>query len=242
MASNEGEDSSQDLLNSDEGKSFKVIGGCLRSSSTFKVGRKLACKFRGTDDTERENFEAEVRRFGSFASSCHAGKSTELEGAVEREPQLVTVSSQVFPDHNEFVPQDLDEGNLESVESVDSLKALLQEERLLYQTRITDLEREKEEQAENLKLKLFNEEKEKNAWRKRFKQLEARTDKLDSELKEKNKELSDQQEQIADLMRHLETQQAIASAPDETRRELQDGKVFLVHQPKKTGRKKSRKR
>jgi len=41
----------------------------------------------------------------------------------------------------------LDEGNLESVESVDSLKALLQEERLLYQTRITDLEREKEEQV-----------------------------------------------------------------------------------------------
>lgn len=30
-------------------------------------------------------------------------------------------------------------------------------------------------------------------------------------------EVSDLQEQLADLMRHLETQQAIASAPDETR-------------------------
>jgi len=30
-------------------------------------------------------------------------------------------------------------------------------------------------------------------------------------------EVSDLEEQLADLMRHLETQQAIASAPDETR-------------------------
>lgn len=39
------------FLHSDKGKSFKVIGGCLSSSSTVKVRRKLACKFRGADDT-----------------------------------------------------------------------------------------------------------------------------------------------------------------------------------------------
>ena len=76
-----------------------------------------------------------------------------------------------------------------------------------------------------------------------FHQLEARADKLDSELKEKNKvcrvwlclqvhdfytvlvsfhsiilqEVSDLQEQLADLMRHLDAQQAIANAPDKTR-------------------------
>lgn len=38
-------------------------------------------------------------------------------------------------------------------------------------------------------------------------------------------EVSDLQEQLADLMRHLETQQAIASAPDETR---QVGRCLLV--------------
>jgi len=75
-----------------------VVSSC--SSDKFTITIHLCCIL-----SERENFEAEVRRFGSFASSCHAGKSTELEGAVEREPQLVTVSSQVFPDHNEFVPQ-----------------------------------------------------------------------------------------------------------------------------------------
>ena len=40
------------------------------------------------------------------------------------------------------------------------------------------------------------------------------TDVFDSSLIQ---EVSDLQEQLADLMRHLETQQAIASAPDETR-------------------------
>ena len=37
-------------------------------------------------------------------------------------------------------------------------------------------------------------------------------------------EVSDLQEQLADLMRHLETQEAISSAPDETR---QVGKRYL---------------
>ncbi|KAJ7388720.1 hypothetical protein OS493_035998 [Desmophyllum pertusum] len=57
-------------------------------------------------------------------------------------------------------------------------------------------------------------------------------------------EVSDLQEQLADLMRHLETQQAIASASDETRQELQDGQIIVgegsstTHQSKKTRRKK----
>lgn len=39
-------------------------------------------------------------------------------------------------------------------------------------------------------------------------------------------EVSDLQEQLADLMRHLETQQAIASAPEETRQVRERCLVF----------------
>lgn len=60
----------------------------------------------------------------------------------------------------------------------------------------------------------------------------------------KKQEVADLQEQLADLMRHLETQQAIASASEETRQELQEGQVFVgegsggTHHTKKTRRKK----
>lgn len=41
-------------------------------------------------------------------------------------------------------------------------------------------------------------------------------------------EVSDLQEQLADLMRHLETQQAIASAPDETRQVSKRSSFFSL--------------
>ncbi|KAJ7388721.1 hypothetical protein OS493_035999 [Desmophyllum pertusum] len=78
-------------------------------------------------------------------------------------------------------------------------------------------------------------------WQEKLKQTE---DKLQAEETARKQEVSDLQEQLADLMRHLETQQAIASASDETRQELQDGQIIVgegsstTHQSKKTRRKK----
>ncbi|XP_068678805.1 BRCA1-associated protein-like isoform X5 [Montipora foliosa] len=66
------------------------------------------------------------------------------------------------------------------------------------------------------------------------KQLKQSEDKIESLEATKKQEVADLQEQLADLMRHLETQQAIACAPAETRQELQDGQIILGEGPSTT--------
>lgn len=78
-------------------------------------------------------------------------------------------------------------------------------------------------------------------WQKQLKQSE---DKIQSLEATKKQEVADLQEQLADVLRHLETQQAIACAPAETKQELQDGQIILgegpstTQQTRKTRRKK----
>jgi len=170
------------------------------------------------------------------------------------------------------------------------LTSQLENQRLYFQEKITQIEKDAAEQVNSmeertkktleeckkLELKLSEAEKEKKNLEKKYTQVVTKVGKLVSDLKDeqelnrcllenqklwqekvnqteqklqleeaaRKQEVSDLQEQLADLMRHLETQQAIASAPDETRQELQEGQLFVgegsssASQTKKTRRKK----
>lgn len=78
-------------------------------------------------------------------------------------------------------------------------------------------------------------------WQEKVKETE---DKLKDVEATRQQEVRDLQEQLADLMRHLEMQQAISNTPVETRQELQDGQLFLgegsspAHQSKGKSRRK----
>lgn len=74
--------------------------------------------------------------------------------------------------------------------------------------------------------------------------LQKTEDKLKDVEATRQQEVRDLEEQLADLMRHLETQQAISNAPNETRQELQDGQLFLGEgsSPKHQSKGKSRRK
>lgn len=153
------------------------------------------------------------------------------------------------------------------------LTSQLENQRLYFQEKITQIEKDAAEQVNSmeerskktleeckkLELKLAEAENRKKNMEKKYEQVVSRVGKLASELKDeqelnkclqenqklwqqklrqseekvqsleaaKNQEVTDLQEQLADLMRHLETQQAIASASQETRQELQDGQIIV---------------
>ncbi|XP_031570682.1 BRCA1-associated protein-like isoform X2 [Actinia tenebrosa] len=70
-------------------------------------------------------------------------------------------------------------------------------------------------------------------WNEKVSQVEKKLEETETKYKT---EVSDLQEQVNDLMRHFETQQAIACAPDDTRQELQEGQLLVgesqTQQPK----------
>lgn len=78
-------------------------------------------------------------------------------------------------------------------------------------------------------------------WQEKLQETE---DKLKDVEATRQQEVRDLEEQLADLMRHLETQQAISNAPNETRQELQDGQLFLGEgsSPKHQSKGKSRRK
>lgn len=169
----------------------------------------------------------------------------------------------------------MDEEKMDSVtlEYTYLLTSQLENQRLYFQEKITQIEKDAAEQVNSmeerskktleeckkLELKLAEAENRKKNVEKKYEQVVSRVGKLTRELKDeqelnkclqenqklwqqklrqseekvqsleaaKNQELTDLQEQLADLMRHLETQQAIASASQETRQELQDGQIIV---------------
>ncbi|XP_028519639.1 BRCA1-associated protein isoform X2 [Exaiptasia diaphana] len=149
----------------------------------------------------------------------------------------------------------------------------LENQRLYFQEKITQIETEAADQVsameerskktmeeyQKLEVKLVDVEKEKKAFEKKYSQVVTKVGKLENDLKEERElnkclrdnqklwhdkfsvmekkfketeaqskqEIKELQEQISDLMRHFETQQAIACAPEDTRQELQDGHIVL---------------